>query len=275
MIPRIYVPSRGRADDRLLRGPSVQAPHGTDVVYVVGPDEIAKYSVAILRNGLPARVVSCEHQPNISAVRWWIGLHAQKDGLDRFVIMDDDVGLLVRKADDNWQLRGAEKDDVQQMLQWMWSELDRSQNVGISPREGNNRVGVGNSAELTQYNTRAMRVQGFQTEAFLACEHGRVRVMEDFDISLQILAAGGQIAVNYFWAQGQRMTNESGGCSEWRTHEIHEASARRLAELHPGIVTLRQKSNKTDKDGFGTRTEVTIQWKRAYLEGQKHAKPAG
>ena len=65
------------------------------------------------------------------------------------------------------------------------------------------------------------------------------------------------------------MTNEDGGCSEYRTHEFHEHSARRLAELHPGLVTLRQKSNKTDREGFGTRTEVTIQWKRAWQEGQR------
>ena len=124
---------------------------------------------------------------------------------------------------------------------------------------------------LTRFNVRPMRAQGFQTEAFLSFEHGRVRVMEDFDITLQILRAGGSCAVNYYYAQGQRMTNEAGGCSTWRTHEIHEESARRLAELHPGIVSLRQKQNKGDQNGFGTRTEVTIQWKSAWAEGQLRA----
>ena len=89
---------------------------------------------------------------------------------------------------------------------------------------------------------------------------------------MQILANGGEIASNYYWAQGQRMMNEAGGCSEWRTHEIHEKAAETLARLHPGVVSLRQKQNNLDKNGFGTRTEVTIQWKYAHQKGQRNAK---
>jgi hypothetical protein len=37
--------------------------------------------------------------------------------------------------------------------------------------------------------------------------------------------------------------------------------------LHPGFVKLVQKSNKTDKKNFGTRTEVNIQWKKAHAAG--------
>ncbi len=87
--------------------------------------------------------------------------------------------------------------------------------------------------------------------------------MEDFDVQLQLLKRGLGNACLYYWAQGQSKTNAPGGCSLWRTHEVHEAAARRLAELHPGLVRLRQKANKTDAGGFGTRMEVTIAWKKA------------
>jgi hypothetical protein len=40
-----------------------------------------------------------------------------------------------------------------------------------------------------------------------------------------------------------------------------------MKELHPGFVTTRQKKNKTDADGFGSRTEVTVQWKQAWRMG--------
>ena len=122
---------------------------------------------------------------------------------------------------------------------------------------------------LVDHNTRTLRVLAYQTQAHVRCNHLRVSVMEDFDIALQLLEKGGSIAVSYWWAQGQRMTNESGGCSVYRSHEVHEDSARSLATLHPGLVSLRQKSNKTDRDGFGTRTEVTIQWKLAHKLGQQ------
>jgi hypothetical protein len=255
----------------MLRGPAKELPLGTDVVYVVGPDEMWKYAVVMLELGIPARLLCCPEQPNIAMVRRWIGARASAEGLKKFVIMDDDVGLLVRRGTDTWQLAGTTHDDAQAMLNWMEEALDSWENVGISAREGNNRAGVGGVLELSKTNTRLMRVQGFQTVAFNMCEHGRTQVMEDFDISLQILENGGSNCCSYFWAQGQAMTNAAGGCSEWRTHEVHEESAKRLRELHPGLVQLREKRNKGDADGFGTRTEVTIQWKAAYTRGQKRA----
>lgn len=269
---RVYIPSRGRADNRLLDGPAFQIPDGVDVVYVVGIDEVATYAVALATRHIPARVIGTAYQPDIARVRQFIGEHARKDGLSKFVTMDDDVQLLVRKSEDDWPLVAADFDAVEKMLHWMDTTLDTVENVAISGREGNNRAGVGGPTTLKIENTRAMRVQGFQTEAFLNCTHCRVRVMEDFDITLQILERGGSNVVSYYWAQGQRKTQDTGGCSEWRTHEVHEESAKLLSKLHPGIVTLRQKNNKTDTDGFGTRTEVTVQWKRAYAKGQASIK---
>jgi hypothetical protein len=154
------------------------------------------------------------------------------------------------------------------MLLWMQSALNEHAHVSVSAREGNNRAGVG-EAPLVSLNTRTLRVLAYRTEEFLRAEHGRVPVMEDFDVNLQLLRAGHSNACASFWAQGQRMTNEAGGCSTYRTHELHEGAARRLAELHPGLVRLRQKQNKTDREGFGTRTEVTISWKAAYADGRR------
>jgi hypothetical protein len=273
---RVYIPSRGRADERLLRGPVAQFPPDVSATYVVGADELAAYAVAISKYQIAARVIACPHQPSIALTRQWCGEHAARFGADQFCLMDDDVNILVRIGADTWQLERADQRSVKKMLTWMRIALrvPGVVNVGISGREGNNRAGLGYIDSLSVENTRIMRVQAFRTAEFLACEHGRVRVLEDFDITLQLLRAGYSNVVSYWWAQGQRMTNEQGGCSEWRTHEVHEESARRLGELHPGIVTLRQKQNKTDHEGFGTRTEVTVQWKTAHAEGQRRVKAA-
>lgn len=267
MIP-IYVPSMGRADARLLKGPAAQVPADHYVCYVVPQDEVQSYAAALAKHDLAAFVLGCPER-GIARTRRWIGNHAwERGGHDKFVMMDDDIGFLVRMAPDNWQLRSPSKDEVGEMLAWIERQLDTHAHVSVSAREGNNRAGVGDSETLVMENTRTLRLLAYRTELFLAMEHGRVEVMEDFDVNLQLLRAGHSNIVSYWWAQGQRMTNEAGGCSTYRSHEVHEASARRLAELHPGLVSLRQKVNKTDREGFGSRVEVTIQWKKSYAEGQ-------
>jgi len=143
------------------------------------------------------------------------------------------------------------------------ADLDTFAHVGISGREGNNRV-----RDAWVENTRYMRFLAYRTDQYMACEHNRVTVMEDFDIALQMLRAGHPNKVYYMYAQGQAKTQSAGGCSVWRTHEVHNAGAERLAELHPGFVTVRQKQNKTDREGFGTRKEVTVYWKKAFASSQ-------
>lgn len=266
----IYIPSMRRADKRVLSGPAAQLPPGVTPVYVVPGDERAIYITALDGFGVKAVVLSPPPEvKGIAATREWIGGWAEMHGEDKFIMADDDITFLVRQDRNDFRLRLAGQDDVRQMLEWIWQMLDTHEHVGISGREGNNRVGNGDIDELVYFNNRTIRLLAYQTKAFLAVEHGRVDVMEDFDVNLQILRKGGSIAVSYYWAQGQRKTGETGGCSTYRDHAVHEASARRLVQLHPGFVTLRDKANKTDADGFGSRKEVTIQWKKAHLSGQQ------
>lgn len=182
-----------------------------------------------------------------------------------FFMMDDDIRFFRRKSPDDYHLVGLSTGGTVQMLDHVEQLLlGGYAAVGISAREGNNRLPYG----LVE-NTRLMRAVGFRTDAFVASEHGRVEVMEDFDILLQLLRRGFKNCLLSQYAQDQRQTNAPGGCSIWRTHELHDRSARKLAELHPSLVSLRQKVNKTGGD-FGTRTEVTIAWKKAYAEGQSY-----
>lgn len=264
----LYVPSLGRTQPHEIdRGPLVRIPksYQSRTYVVVDHGEYDAYRDALARHGLHW-VQVLEMEPGIRGIgpkRHWIGRHAESQGEAKFVMMDDDIDFLIRRGPDDWRLTGQTTEDTERMFINIESYLDQYASVGISSREGNNRAGVGGIADLVVAHTRVMRMFGVRTRDWLEMEHGRVEVMEDFDLQLQLLRAGRGNACLFYFANGQKMTNAPGGCFSIRTHEVQDRSAKRLAELHPGLVRLRQKTNKTDAEGMGTRTEVTVMWKKA------------
>ena len=111
-----------------------------------------------------------------------------------------------------------------------------------------------------------MRVLGYNLDMFDNVELGRVDVMEDFDINLQLLRQGKPSKISYYYAQGQKSSNAEGGCSEWRTIEVHNAWAEKLHALHRDFVKVVEKETKTAWNGM-PRKDVNVQWKRAYNSG--------
>lgn len=266
----IYIPSRGRTD-KIATGPLKWLPvhRHTDVHFVVLHDEKTRYERALRNAGFDAvQVLACPYD-RIAPTRLCIGYHARAADQSTFLAIDDDINLVVRRTDDTHKLIPATRTDAEQMLTWVEDELTRSEHVSISPRQANHQAGAG-PAPVVQYNVRTLRFLAYQTAAFLAVKHGRVEVMEDFDVNLQILRRGGRNALAHYWAQDQRMTGTEGGCSTYRTHAVQEAAARKLAELHPDFVKLVEKVNKGG-GAFGTRMDVNIAWKKAAMEGQDRA----
>lgn len=265
---RVYVPSSDRrdaVDNGVMRFASPRLKETITFVVPRGQGELYQRSFRLKGMTVP-RILEHDEE-GIAPVRYWIGQKAREDGESTFCMMDDDTWFYTRISPDDWKLRYSEHDDVDAMLAEMQRLLEGGEyaHVGVSSREGNNRFGVG-GPDFGVDNTRTTRVLGYRTDEFLAMVHCRVRVMEDFDVNLQLLERGLKNRNLIYWAQGQRQTNAPGGCSVWRTHEVHDAAARRLAELHPHVVTLRQKENKSG-GAFGKRTEVTVQWKQAYERG--------
>lgn len=261
----IYIPSCDRADTLswgVARFASPAMQHR--MLYVVPEDQVDKYTKSMSKQTIQSGVIGCPEK-GISKTRHWIGQRAAEKGVDKFLMVDDDCWFYTRKGVDSFHLDYSKPPQIDDMLAAVEMALDRYAHVGISAREGNNRQGNGGQSLIAE-NTRTLRALAYRTEDFLSVEHGRVPVMEDFDVNLQLLERGLPNCNLIYWAQGQRQTNAPGGCSTYRSHAVQEEAAKRLAELHPGVVSLRQKKNKSGGE-FGHRTEVTIQWKKAYSQG--------
>lgn len=268
---KIYIPSSGRSGaESILAGPV--ADFSEDVrartTYVVPPAQLAEYHSMLENTGLLADGVTATPSPalGIAATRHWIGQTCYENGEAKFAMVDDDVRFVRRASEDTTSLIKCARSDVDEMWQFVENQLDYFAHVGVSARQGNNNIGVGDQLTVVDVNTRTLRVLCYLTKDFLKAQHGRVPVMEDFDVNLQLLRMGRPNLNIGWWSQDQKMTNAPGGCSTYRTHQLHEQAAHKLAELHAPYVKLRQKANKTGGE-FGTRTEVTIYWKKAFDRG--------
>lgn len=274
MLP-IFIPTLGRAE-RLRWGPLECLPHDATAYLVVEEHEYEDYKRTLqdyLRSPEHPRCSVVLHNLGVSGggianTRLCIGKFADAAGYSAFMMMDDDIKILCRSGVSDWRLKGSTPEQTSHMLRVVESLLHTHSHVGVSAREGNNRIGVGRPDVLFDVNTRTMRCVAWRTKDFLAQEHCRVPVMEDFDVSIQALRLGLSNACVYYWAQGQSYTNAPGGCATFRTLELHNAAAEYLHELHPEFTKLRDKENKTTSGGLGKRKEVTVYWKKAAASGR-------
>lgn len=181
----------------------------------------------------------------------------------KILLLDDDLDFYWRRIENDWHLTTPNAPAMWKMLTEIDSKLDVYSHVGVSGREGNNRVSA-YGVECTRY----MRLLGYRTDwPRGVAQHGRIDGMSDFDVNLQLLRAGYPSYVFFRWAQGQSGTQTPGGCSLDRTLEKHEAEVDFMVREHAPFVKKRLKQNKTGGT-FGTRPEVTIYWQRAYESGR-------
>lgn len=135
---------------------------------------------------------------------------------------------------------------------------------GISPRGRNHTVSesVVNNARLCQllcYDLNVVHEHDFRMD--------RVTLMQDFDMTLQMLRAGYENRVLFRGCTNTRGSGGLGGCNTYRTPDMQSATAKKLQRLHPEFVKLRDKQSGQYKDQM--ITDVTVQWKKAYASSQE------
>jgi len=202
----------------------------------------------------PDRQYLVHPKSDIGGIRQWL----MEQGNTPHLVLDDDLKFYRRKAIGDWHLRYCASSDMRDLFTMLWKQPQAL--VGVAARQGHNREPenfrlIGRQMQLHGYDPRVWQDLGIKCD--------RVKLMEDFDIILQLLRAGKQNYIAYEWAIGQRASNMPGGCSLYRTNEAQTAAAQKLAKLHPGFVKVVEKENKNWK-GFEKRTDVIVYWKKAY-----------
>ncbi len=184
-------------------------------------------------------------------------------------MMDDDIlSFGWRENPDKIKLSVANVRQTNQMFmqcdRWLKNGVAH---CGISPRGRNHTVAdsVVFNARLCQllcYDVNVVREHNFRMD--------RVTLMQDFDMTLQMLRAGFENRVLYRGCTNTRGSGGHGGCNTYRKPEMQSATARKLAKLHPEFVKLREKQSGQYKDQM--ITDVTVQWKKAYASSQEEVR---
>ena len=199
---------------------------------------------------------------DLPTTREWI----QHNMGTKVCMMDDDLVFATRREDDPTKFRAIEDGDLERMFDHMNMALDHYAHVGVSHREGANR-----NTEEYLFNTRMMRVLAYRTDVVVreGVVSNRTPDVEDFDVTLQLLRKGYTNCILNSWVHNQGGSDQSGGCSEYRTPLTHDRDVRIFADYHKGFVKVVKKKTK---DGWGAledgyRTDVIVQWKKARQAG--------
>jgi hypothetical protein len=233
-------------------------------VRLVVPQAQAGAYAATVRPYAGVRVLACPAR-GIARTRAWCGQYAAAHAERKFVMIDDDLRFSRRFEDDKPSLTVASPEDCLDMLTAVEKMLTKHAHVTVAARGGSNNLNQEKPSPFGPIKVcvRPLRLLAYQTEKFNELRHGRVEIMEDFDVTLQLIAHGYDNIELRRWTHDQSQTQAAGGCSSYRTQELHERNVRKMRRLWgKNIIELREKVNKTGGD-FGKRLEATIYWKKA------------
>lgn len=220
-------------------------------------------------------IVVPDEYTGIDRTRQWIltklpAIAKKKWGIDvRYLFMpDDDVRFCKRPKLSKAYMGYITHDpyEMHRMIEMltMWLESGFV-HCGLVSRQANRQLNRKWLQPSRQINVHAFDVKAL---AKLPIKYGRVRVMEDFDITLQLLKMGypNRISCRYAWTQ---TSNMNGGCSVYRTAEVQADAARRLVKLHPDVVQIVKRKSISWQNKLIDRVDVRVRWKDALKRRKK------
>jgi len=257
----IFIPSKGRPEEQVTLSnlPEILHPR---VKILVDEDELEEYEDQMY----PVEIVGLpELVTGIGNVRQW----AIENCETPYAFLLDDDMIFFKRIGETTSLEKCTEQTCIEMFQELtdWLSLEGYPVVGVSARQGNNRV-----EEPFKDVTRQMNFHGIDVNLFkhYGLKFNKQEVMEDFHMTLDLLSLGIPNRVMYQWCWNQKGSNEKGGCSTYRTWEMQKRNAEQLSESFPDFVTVVKKKTKTTWKGMNERYDVRVQWKKAYEQGVKN-----
>jgi hypothetical protein len=212
--------------------------------------------------------IAIEPYPNmrIAQTREWIVQTWFSCGYDKIIMLDDDLRFATRISKDDRPLRDIRGEELIPEFQRIEDKLGPAfPHVGFGVRQGNDKLEeVGWKIPGRMCHTLAYYLPIVAKEASFV--FGGLEIREDFCFTLQLLLKGHRNAVWPETVVNQNGYNAAGGCSTYRTREISDAEAEKLATLFPDYVSVHDREYKTSPP----RKEVIVQWKKALDDGLRN-----
>lgn len=248
---RIYIPTRGRVDLQrtVERLPiKIHQKYKTTIACPVGEVRQFKAKYPYLN--------VLETPAGIHATRQAILDHARKD--DPIALMlDDDLPTWCHRLPNSNKYVKANDEQIIHHFDEFAKRMKGYAHGAIGHRL------FCQEQDPIYHNSRMLRALAYNTDKTGSAKF-RLRVMEDFDMALQLMTTGHASIIYNAMVQDQRENNSAGGCSAYRTPELQAKAARELARLWPGIVTVVRRAPKRGWVGFGEeRIDVRVNWRRA------------
>lgn len=265
MSNRIYIPTLGRIGKQ--RTYDSLPKHIQERAVLVTSEEEAEAQEML---GYP--VLVCDAHGIAATRQWVLDQHDVEQYGGKLYMFDDDLRFARRRTDDPTKLSKLAPGDsgIGDMVEELDNMLDAVPMVGITYRSGANR-----RTETYLPGVRIHNVWGTDVEVLRAegIRIDRLQFMEDFDLALQLLTKGYPTLMLNSYTQDDGESNAPGGCSITRSGPAQTEACFGLWENFPDFVKLREAKGWT---GMGeTRTDVTVQWAKAYAYGTAYRETAG
>lgn len=265
MIEYIIIPTLGRMDKQVTFNNLPQK--YKDVTRFV----VQAHEFEDMKQRYGDQVISLpSHIDRIAPTREWI-FNEFKD--HRHIVFDDDLDFVVKEPNPGegtkWLSRKYTEQDFDDAFALLESWMDEGIVYG-------GLLPAWVIPDLNQWPIR--ECQRIMTNVFYDgpnvprdIEWSRVAAAEDFDVNLQLLSRGYKNRLSAKYMVGCSETNAEGGCSTWRTLEVHNEAQKQLAELWPDFVKLREKQVTSGPWKGQMKLATTIQHKKAYESSQNNS----
>lgn len=122
------------------------------------------------------------------------------------------------------------------------------------------------------YNSRYYAVLGYNLTVLkkLGIKF-RTKTMSDIEVALNLVSKGYPSAILTQWIIATVAQNK-GGCSVYRTSELHNRCAKKLAKHYSPFVKVKKAQSWK---GMGGRLDITASWKRLYKNAKCKYGPGG